>query len=128
MLLDSQNLFSDNQKITTGTIYSTNTVKFGTGDISYLPLLIQVTEDFSGLEKLSVAIITSADKEFTASTSLAECSLGLPELKAGKCFPVSYMPKGNLGYVKLKYDVTGSATAGAITAGIISANDVEFIK
>ena len=49
MLLDSQNLFSDNQKISKASpADSDNIVKFGKGDISYLPLLIQVTNDFTG--------------------------------------------------------------------------------
>lgn len=52
MLLDSENLFSDNQSLASGTIYSENIIKFGNGDISYLPLLIQVTNDFTNARNL----------------------------------------------------------------------------
>lgn len=127
MLLDSQNLFSDNQKITSGTIDSENVVKFGLGDISYLPLLIQATNDFSNLESLSVKILTSADENFTTSTELAQSTLTKDELKQGAKFPLANMPKGNKGYVKLVYVVDGSSeTTGTITAGVVLNNDTNL--
>ena len=125
MLLDSQNLFSDAQKITTASIDSENIVKFGKGDISFLPLLIQVVEDFSNLESLSVKVITSATETFDSPVELVSATLTLEDLKAGKRFPIAQMPKGNLGYVKLSYVAQGaSETTGKITAGIISELDL----
>ena len=125
MLLDSQNLFSDAQKITTASIDSENIVKFGKGDISFLPLLIQVVEDFSNLESLSVKVITSATETFDPLVELVSATLTLEDLKAGKRFPIAQMPKGNLGYVKLSYVAQGaSETTGKITAGIISELDL----
>lgn len=119
MLLDSQNLFSDAQSITTGTIQSANIVKFGDGDISYLPLLIQVVADFSKLTSLTCNIITSATEDFSEATTLASSKMVLADLKSGNTFPISYMPKGNLGYIKLTYVVEGTAeTTGKITAGV----------
>lgn len=128
MLLDSQNLFSDNQKITSGTIYSTNTVKFGLGDISYLPLLVQVTKAFSGLTSLKVSVVTSKDENFSEEKELVSSTLELASLKEGAKFPISFMPKGNLGFVKLKYEITGTEEEGEITAGIVVQNDIEFEK
>ena len=125
MLLDSQNLFSDAQKITTASIDSENIVKFGKGDISFLPLLIQVVEDFSNLDSLSVKVITSKTEAFDSPVELASTTLALEDLKAGKRFPIAQMPKGNLGYVKLSYVAQGaSETTGKITAGIISELDL----
>ena len=125
MLLDSQNLFSDKQKITTGTIYSTNTVKFGEGDISYLPLIIQAVSDFSDLTSLAVQVQTSSSADFTTSTTLTSATMTKAELKAGAKFPISYLPKGNLGYVRLAYIVTGtSETTGTITAGVVASDDI----
>ena len=52
MLLDAQTMFSDNQQITSGTINSTNIVKFGKGDVSFVPVIIQVTKSFENLKQI----------------------------------------------------------------------------
>lgn len=124
MLLDAQNLFSDAQSITTGTIYSTNTVKFGKNDISFVPLLIQAVADFSNLESLTVKVQTSTSEDFSDAKDLAQASLSLADLKAGAAFPMTYLPKGNLGYIRLAYVVTGTTaeTTGKITAGVVASN------
>ncbi len=126
MLLDAQNLFSDAQAITTGTIYSTNTVKFGKNDISFVPIIIQAVEDFTGLTSLNVKIQTSDTAEFTSSSDLAESKLLLADLKAGKKFPISYLPKGNKGYIRLAYTVDGTATTGKITAGVVASDELSY--
>lgn len=126
MLLDAQNLFSDAQAITTGTIYSTNTVKFGKNDISFVPIIIQAVEDFTGLTSLNVKIQTSDTSEFTSSSDLAESTLLLADLKAGKKFPISYLPKGNKGYIRLAYTVDGTATTGKITAGVVASDELSY--
>ena len=124
MLLDTQNLFSDAQEITTGTIVSTNTVKFGKGDVSYLPVIIQVVNDFSDLTSLAVTIQTSSRKNFENPVDLATCELALANLKAGAKFPIDYLPAGNLGFMRLLYTVTGDTeTTGAITAGVVAGID-----
>ena len=64
MLLDSQNLFSENQEITTGTIYSQNIVDFGKNDVSFVPVVIQAVDEFSGLTSLKVSIETSSTSDF----------------------------------------------------------------
>ena len=130
MLLDAQNLFSDNQAITTGTIVSTNTVKFGKNDISFVPLIIQVTKDFSDLTSLAVNIQTSATEDFQNATTLVSSSLPLASLKAGAKFPISYLPKGNLGYIRLTYVVTASEntteSTGKITSGVVASDELSY--
>ena len=125
MLLDTQNLFSDNQAITTGTIYSTNVVKFGSGDVSFVPLLIQVVNDFTNLTSLTVKVQTSSSENFSSSTDLAQSTVLLADLKAGKKFPINYLPEGNLGYIRLAYVTEGetSETTGKITAGVVAGLD-----
>ncbi len=124
MLLDSQNLFSDNQAITTGSINSDNTVCFGKGDVSFVPLLIQVVSDFSNLTSLTVKIQTSETEDFSSNEELATSTLELAELKSGKRFPISYLPKGNKGYMRIVYSVDGTQeTTGKITAGVIAADE-----
>ena len=60
MLLDAQSLFSDNQAITASAA-STNVVKFGSGNCTFVPLLIQVTQNFATLTSLTVTVQTATD-------------------------------------------------------------------
>lgn len=127
MLLDNQNLFSDNQKITSGTQDSQNIVRFGKGDISYLPLLVQVTNDFKDLTSLTIKILTSETQDFANSEILVESTLQKAKLTTGAKFPIANMPKGNKGYIKLAYTTEGATeTTGTITAGIVLNNDITF--
>lgn len=123
MLLDAQCLFSDNQAIT-ATAVSTNVVRFGDGDFTFVPLLIQVTEDFATLTSLTVTVQTATDSAFASAVDLAQATLAVAKLKTGNTFPINYIPSGNLGYIRLSYTVTGSnATAGKITAGVVAGVD-----
>ena len=126
MLLDAQNLFSENQNITTGTIYSTNVVKFGKNDISFVPVVIQSVNDFSGLTSLKVIIQTSATEDFQEAVDLAESTMKLEKLKAGAKFPITYLPKGNLGYIRIAYIVDGTETTGKITSGVVASNELSY--
>lgn len=122
MLLDAQNLFSDNQAITTGTLYSDNTVRFGKGDISNLPLIIQVVKAFKVATKLTVKVQTDADESFSNPVDLVEASLAKAELVEGAKFPIAYLPKGNKGYVRLAFIVPTDETEtdGLITSGVVA--------
>ena len=126
MLLDNQNLFCENQSITTGTTYSQNIIAFGKNDVSFVPLVIQVVEDFEGLTSLKVTIQTSSDSAFESSTDLAMSELALSELKAGKTFPITFLPRGNMGYMRLMFSVVGTATAGKITSGVVAGNGLSI--
>ena len=133
MRLDSQAIFSDAQKITAAAV-STNVVKMastenGLTEVAFgapVPLLIQVVEDFAGLTSLKVEVQTSATEDFASPKTLVAAEAVLAELKAGFKFPIIQLPKGNLGYMRIKYTPTGSATAGAITAGVVDAVDNSY--
>ena len=126
MLLDAQSLFSDNQAVTASAA-STNVVKFGKGECTYVPLLIQVTEDFATLTSLTVKVQTATDSAFTNAVDLASSTIAVANLKTGTVVPINYMPSGNLGYVRIYYTVTGSnATAGKITAGVVAGVDTKL--
>ena len=118
MLLDKQNIFADNQNVLS-TSYSANSIFFGKNDVSYLPVLIQVTTDFAGATSVEVQVETSATAAFLSTTTLCSCTLSSAKLVAGAKFPITHLPKGNLGFMRLKFVVTGTATAGKITAGIV---------
>lgn len=126
MLLDAQCLFSDNQAIT-ATAVSTNVVRFGLGECTFVPLLIQVTEDFATLTSLTVKVQTATDSTFTTAVDLASATLAASALKAGAVFPINFIPSGNLGYIRISYTVIGSnATAGKITAGVVASKDTKL--
>lgn len=128
MLLDSQGLFSENQEITSGTIYSTNTVKFGSGDVSFVPVIIQVTEAFTNAQDLTVKIQTSENSDFSSSVDLLESKMLLKDLTLGAKFPINYLPKGNKGYIRLAYIVgeNGPETTGKITAGAVASHELSY--
>ena len=127
MLLDSQNLFSENQEITSGTIYSQNIIDFGNTDVSFVPVVVQAVSDFSNLTSLTVAFETSSVSNFSTSNVLVETKLTLDELKAGAKFPVVRLPKGNIRYMRLKYIVEGtSETTGKITAGAVAGDGLAY--
>jgi len=131
MLLDSQNLFSLNQTINSGVNDSTYTIKFGKGDVSYLPIHMQPLADFINTQSIVVKFITAVDEEFTEPVELAQFSVAKEDLVAGKAFPVAHLPKGNLGYMKLTYTATlddgaEAETQGKILAGIVPAIDTVY--
>ena len=132
MLLDTQTLFSDRQAITTSAP-STNVVCASNGklkEISFgvpMPMIIQVVEDFANCTSVKVGIQTCAEETFTQPTTLAETgAIPVANLKAGYKFPINYMPKGNLGFLRLYYTVAGTANAGKIDAGFVAGIDASF--
>ena len=133
MRLDSQAIFSDAQEIKASAA-STNVVEISkpNGKLSEvafgkdIPLLIQVVEDFAGLTSLKVGVQTSDDETFSSPVTLVEATLALADLKAGKKFPIKSVPSGNKGYMRLYYTVTGTGTAGKITAGIVDTIDNSY--
>ena len=126
MLLDSQNLFCENQEITSGTIYSQNVIAFGKNDVSFVPVLIQAVSDFSGLVDLEVKIETCANKDFDEATELASSKLTLQKLKSGATFPIKFLPQGNLGFMRLAFVVNGTETTGKITSGVVASNSLSY--
>lgn len=133
MLYDLENIFSNNQAVTADAA-STNVIKITNGQLKEvafgtpIPLRIQVTEDFATLTSLEIKVQTATDAAFTTPVTLATTgAVAAADLKAGYVAPINFIPKGNLGYLRLYYDVTGSnATTGKITAGIVAANEGSF--
>lgn len=120
MILDEQGLFSDNQTITANTA-STNIINTN-GDIGKgtpVNLLIQVTDDFAGLTNLKVSVQTFDTEDFTTPVTLIEANEAAENLKKGYKFPINVLPTGIKKYLRLYYTVTGTGTAGKITAGIV---------
>ena len=128
MLLDNQNLFCENQEITTGEIFSQNIISFGKNDVSFAPFVIQAVSDFSSLNSLTVKIQTSVDATFSEPIELASSTLTLENLKAGSTFPITFLPKGNKGYMRLVFIVDGSESSGKITSGVVAGNGLSIYE
>ena len=127
MLLDTQNLFCENQAIAAQKEYSQNIISFGKNDVSFVPVVIQVVEDFDKLTSLEVSIETDESAEFTSPTTLAKSTLNLAELLVGKAFPITFLPKGNKGYMRLAFSVEGEIpTSGKITSGVVAGNGLSY--
>ncbi len=132
MLFDLENIFSDNQAITADAA-STNVIKMGGTykEVSFgtpIPLRIQVTETFATLTSLEIKVQTATDAAFTTPVDLATTgAIAAATLKAGYVASINFIPKGNKGYLRIYYDVTGSnATTGKITAGIVAGNEGSY--
>lgn len=121
-MIDSLLEFSDNQKIT-ATAKSTNIIDLGKNrEVAFgtpVPLLCMVNEDFNNLTSLKIAVETSETEDMAGAIELATTTVVAADLTKGKLIPITFMPAGNKGYVRLAYTVTGSApTTGAISASL----------
>jgi len=133
MIFDMTNLFSDRQEVTT-TAVSTNTIDLGVSQTPIngiaplkrdlgagcaVPLVVQVVADFAGLTDLTVELQVSDAPDSGFTTVASSATVAAADLVAGRSFEPQYIPQGtDKRYVRLNYVVTGTATAGAIVAGI----------
>jgi len=127
MIIDKQNLFSDEQAIT-ATANSTNVIDLGPANGNVhdggepLHILAQVLEAFtaSGSATLTITLETDDNDSFSSATVLlSTAAIPKATLTAGYQLPISFLPANAERYVRLVYTVaTGPMTAGKITAGI----------
>ncbi len=129
MILDEQGLFSDNQAIVADSV-SENILDMGGFGVSFgtlIPLFIQITEDFNNLDSLTIGVQTSTDEEFSSPVLLAEQTIPNDKLKKGEVAAINFLPKGNLGFVRLNYKITGTLpTTGKILASITDGIEGSF--
>ena len=128
MILDKQNLFSDDQAVTASAA-STNVIDLGdnASEIQELieknaEIFCQVTVDFATLTSLKVTVQTDDDEAFGSPTTVLEtAAIAAASLVAGYKFNVGrILPLITEQYVRLYFTVAGSdATAGKIAAGLI---------
>lgn len=135
MIFDETTLLSDQQAITASAA-STNVIDLApiatgtTRDIGKgkpIPLLVQVTEDFTadGAGTLTVALQVDSVENFASpKTVWTTAALALADLVAGKVIVPEYIPRGtDERYMRLYYTVaTGPMTAGKIVAGVTMGN------
>jgi hypothetical protein len=116
MILDAMLLFSENQKLT-GTKES-NVVDFqepGDAVGQELTIRVIVAEAFAGASGLQIKLQTSGDgsawEDVIMTPSIAAAKL----TRGAEVFRVR-TPNGLKRYARLQYVVSGSASAGAVTA------------
>jgi hypothetical protein len=138
MVLDQNTLFSDKQAIT-GDVASTNSIDLGAPGVAAYnsiqlrrklgvskdtPLLIQVVEDFNNLTDLKVIVQSDDNQAFSSPKDVFSQTIPLIDLKKGFVSEIDTLPVIKERYIRLYYDVTGTApTTGKITAGIVLATD-----
>ena len=132
MILDEQNIFSDNQKILEDGA-SENVLYFGDRELAFgtpVELFIQITEDFDNLTSLKISVQTSKEEEFSLPVDLIDETITADNLKAGIVSNIKFLPKGNLGFMRLYYTLSKSGdlapTKGSILAGIVDSNQQSF--
>lgn len=131
MILDAQNLFSNNQKLLASAA-STNVIDLGAtkrnlGFGTKVPFLVQITEPFTGATSLAIDVQTSDTEDFSTVKTLASQTIQAADLKAGARFFLPVLPYGEYGrYLRLNYTVAGTGTAGAVTAGVTMGNDETY--
>lgn len=142
MILDSQNLFSDDQAIT-ATAPSDNVIDLGApgtpvGGVAALvrdlgkgvplDILVQVVEAFtSGLATtLTITLEVDNDEAFgSAKTVWTSGAIAKADLVAGYRAAIQYVPEGvDERYVRLNYTVaTGPFDTGKLAAGLVFGRD-----
>ena len=129
MILDEQGLFSNNQTVTESCA-SENVLDLGGREVSFgtpVEIFIQVSEDFDNLTSLEIKVQTSETEDFEDPVDLAEHTMLLEDLTQGTVSPLKFLPKGNLGYMRLYYTVNGTApSSGALLAGIVDGAQESF--
>jgi hypothetical protein len=143
MILDLNSLLSNAQAITASAV-STNVLDLGApGRAAYngvqlvrnnkgddIPLLIQVVQSFATLTSLTITIQGSVDEAFTSPVTLSVSpAIAVASLVAGFVYrPMVDFPRNNIyRYVRISYTVGGSnATAGQISAGVVTAVDASY--
>ncbi len=129
MILDEQGLFSNKQAITKSCV-SENILDMGKREVSFgtpVCLFIQIAETFNNLTSLSIKVQTSMEEDFSSNVDLVEQKMLLDELTKGAVSSIKFLPKGNLGFLRLVYTVDGTnPTQGAIIAGVVDGVQESF--
>lgn len=116
MILDANLIFSKDQAVTADADSSIIDLGQG-GDAVGQELTIRavVTSAFAGLTSLAIVLKTSENKSAWTDVILTP-TIAAAKLTAGAEILCIRVPKGLQRYVKLAYDVTGTGTAGKVTA------------
>ena len=138
MILDKENMFSDDQAIT-ATAVSSNIIDLGaTGTVvgassalkrhlgkgEPIEILVQwtATAVSGGSSTVTVDLETDDNSSFSSASTLATTgAVAKANLTVGKRMSIRFMPEETERYIRLNYTVaTANLTAGAVTAGVVA--------
>ncbi len=141
MILSAQQIFSNAQAVTVDAI-STNVIDLGVAGTPFggqaplnrdvgkgnpIYVLVQVVIAFVTTVSIQITLENSAAAGLTSSIILADETVLVADLVAGKQMFMQLLPNGiTLRYLGLRYNVTTTATAGAFTAGISMGNQTNI--
>lgn len=126
MLYDAKNLFSNNQTIVGAgaSVVSENVIHHGGGDFGNgepLYISLATTTPFVGVTAFAVALETSDVEDFATLETLYTHDvpiLAVTDPGSNVIANLPPIPAKTRPYIRLKYAVTGTATAGTIYCGI----------
>lgn len=126
MIFDAENLFSKDQAVT-ATAGSTNVIDLGRGDAGpseHLSVFVTASAPFSGeggsLDvQLRTSDAVSEAGELVAPMTIAIFKADADALAAGGKLLSARLPHGMKRYADLSYVVTGTLSAGTLTAGLV---------
>lgn len=137
-MIFSRNLTLSDAQAITATAASTNVIDTGAfgiphggnalsrdlGKGTFIPFLVQVTEDFASLTSLKFSLQCDDNSGFSSAKTVVEQTILLADLKSGKQVALQVLPNDiTERYVRMHYTVSGSnATAGKVTAGVTMGN------
>lgn len=121
MIFDGENMFCDKKTLSSATLYS-DVLNLGPGE-SYQPMFLEAfLKGGTGSDAaLTVTIQTATDAAFTSPVALGEFAFS--GAAGSHSMP---MPRGNLGYVRLK--LVSTYTGGNLTAGLVVDDDIPHRK
>ena len=126
MLLDQNGVLSEKQAVTT-TAASTHVVDL-TAAGNFVPgaifAICRVDADFAGLTGMKVALETAANSDFSDAVEVAAADFLAAALTANKSLLAVAIPAGVKRYLRAKYTVTGTATAGKVSCFLTDTVDM----
>lgn len=127
-MLSNMDIFSDDQAITVDVV-STNYVDVGkfAGDGEPVDILIRITQAFNNLTSLHVSLQKCDTTGGIYTDVISTAEIPLASLVKGFEFNITYLPRLTDRYVKLHYEVTGTApTTGKVFAALEAGEDMPY--
>lgn len=127
MIFDKQNLFSEDQALTT-TANSTNIIDLGADDSAVqamnekglLELFAQITATLATGTSVKLSLYSDDDVAFGSAKLVSETAvIATAALVAGYQFMTGKLPRIDERYLRLTYTIVGTFDAGTIMAGLI---------
>jgi len=130
MLIDKQNVFSDDQAVTVDAA-SDNIIDLGAkgrAPGNGLNVIAQVTEKFLTTVSVKFTVQSCAAENFgSAVQDHQSVTVAVADLTLGKRIDLGQLLDGTLRYVRVYYDVTTTATAGKVTAMLLPFGDQTLV-